>query len=374
MSSTPTEPDRPRARTAASRARLRGSPAIRSEVLALLLGVAGALAGIGIGASLLTGTRPLSGDPSIGQAAAIASFVVAVPIAAAVLLLLTRRREPWLQSVPRWRLIADVAVLSLVHGLLAFFLVSGAFLVFQTAFVGVALDRVAGTFWVAISSAATAYVVASSAQALTTRSLASLLAVFVIVGVLSAAMVSPDPFWWERYFSVLGAQSDQSGLRFNITLLLTGIALVTVSEGVAHDLRVWAEHMGESRWRVQVVHAALATIGVLVAAVALIPMNVNRTAHDVAAKSLVVVFGLILLTFPVLLHRLPGGLRALTTVALGLLITLIVLYEGLDYLNMTAFEMGASITTYAWLLLFVRTVNAAADGVRSLPASTGAPT
>lgn len=353
-----------------ARSRLRSSAAIRSENLALSLGVAGAFAGLGIGAALLPRTLPLSGTPSIGQAAAIAAFIVAVPISAAVLFLVARPREPWLRDVPRWRLVADIIVLSLVHGLLAFFLVDGVFTVFQTAFLGLALDPIAGTFWVAVTGATTGYVVASSAQSLTTRSLATLLAGFVIVGVLAAALVSPDPSWWERYFSALGASPDRSGFRFNITLLLTGIALMTVSEGMAQDLAVWADHVRESRWRVRVVHVSLALIGALVAVVALIPMTLSRTLHDLAAQSLVLVFALILIAFPVLLHRLPGGLRAFTAVALGLLVTLVVLYASLGYLNMTAFEMGATITTYAWLLLFVRTVSAAADGVRSVSAST----
>ena len=67
-----------------------------------------------------------------------------------------------------------------------------------------ALDRFAGTFWVAAASGGAAYIASSSVMALTGRSLATLLAAFVTVGVLASALSAPDPYWWERYFSELG--------------------------------------------------------------------------------------------------------------------------------------------------------------------------
>jgi hypothetical protein len=44
-------------------------------------------------------------------------------------------------------------------------------------------------------------------------------------------------------------------------------------------------------------------------------------------------------------------------------VTVIVLFAGLGYLNMTAFEMGAAVIVYVWLLLLIRTVSAAAEGL-----------
>src|SRR5699024_9175342 len=52
----------------------------------------------------------------------------------------------------------------------------------------------------------------------------------------------------------------------------------------------------------------------------------------------------------------------ITAAAFALLVTVIVLYVGVGYLNMTAFEMGAAAIVYIWLLLFIRTVSAAAEG------------
>ena len=73
---------------------------------------------------------------------------------------------------------------------------------------------------------------------------------------------------------------------------------------------------------------------------------------------------------PVLLRRLPGTLTWFTAAAFALLVTVIVLFAGLGYLNMTAFEMGAAVIVYVWLLLLIRTVSAAAE---ELPEVTTGP-
>ena len=338
------------------------SHASRTESVHVLLGAAGGGIGLGIGAVFLRGTAPLAGSGSIGQVAALSVFGCAAVTAAVVLSTLTRRSLPWFGGHHRWRRMLDVVGLSLVYGLLGLFLTGALFAVFQQAFQGVALDRVAGTFWVAAASAAGAYIASASAAGLTGRSLATLLAVFVTVGVLASAMNAPDPYWWERYFSELGEGQDLASLTFNITLLLTGVALLTVVEFLAHDLDRWARASHQPHWTIATVRSLLSAVGVLVALVALISRTVSVFWHDVVAQLLVVVFGLTLLLVPVLLRRLPGALLWITAAAFALLVTVIVLYLGVDYLNMTAFEMGAAAIVYIWLLLFIRTVSAAAEG------------
>ncbi|GAA1489582.1 hypothetical protein [Brachybacterium sacelli] len=337
----------------------RSTPASRRESVHLALGAGGGLVGLVVGLCALRGTAPLAGSGSIGQVAALSVLCCGTLTAAGVLATLTRRSLPWFGGRRWWRRAVDIAGLSLVHGILGLFLVGALFTVFQLAFQGVALDRLAGTFWVMASSAGASYIISASAASLTGRSLATLLAAFLTVGVLASAMNSPDPYWWERYFSELGEGGDLASLTFNLTLLLTGIALVTVAEFVGHDLDRWARGVGEPAWVPKTVRSMLSAVGVLVALVALVSRTVSVFWHDVVAQTLVVVFGLVLLVVPVLLRRLPGGLLIVTVTAFGLLVGLIVLFVGVGYLNMTAFEMGAAAIVYVWLLLFLRAVSAA---------------
>ncbi|ASK67242.1 hypothetical protein CFK39_15175 [Brachybacterium avium] len=355
----------------------RSSRASRAESRHVLLGVAGALVGLLVGLLALRGTSPLAGTGSIGQVAALTVFGCAAATSALTLSTLTRQTLPWLGGRRWWHRAIDVIGLSLVHGILGLFLAGALFGVFQQAFQGVALDRLAGTFWVAVAGGIAAYVTSAAAASLTTRSLATLLAAFLTVGVLASAMSAEDPYWWERYFSELGEGEDLASVTFNLTLLLTGVALVTVAEFLAHDLGRWARSAGEPVWRITAVRSLLTAVGVLVALVAVISRSVSIVWHDVVAQSLVVVFGLTLLAVPVLLRRLPGALIAVTTVAFALLVTAIVLYAGVGYLNMTAFEMGAAGIVYGWLLLLIRTVSAAAEGtaeqIRRAPEASAGP-
>ncbi|MCW1803732.1 hypothetical protein [Brachybacterium squillarum] len=346
----------------APRLALMASRATREESLHLVLAAAGAVVGLVAGLVVLRGTSPLAGSGSIGQVAALSVFGCSASAGALVLAVVTPRSMPWFGGTHRWRRALDIVGLALVYGLLGLFLTSALFGVFQQAFQGVALDRMAGTFWVVVASAAGAYTTSAAASALTGRSLATLLAVFLTAGVLASAMNATDRYWWERYFSELGEGGDLASVTFNLTLLVTGVALLTVTEFLAHDLDRWAASAGEPAWVTAVVRTLLSAVGVLVALVALVSRDVSVTWHDVIAQTLVVVFGVLLVVTPVLLRRMPGGLLPVTITAFALLVSIIVMFVEVRYLNMTAFEMGAAAIVYVWLLLFIRIVSAAADG------------
>ena len=130
----------------------RGTGATRAENGHVAIGVAGAVVGLVVGLIALRGTAALSGTGSIGQVAALS--VAGCGTATSVLVLVTHRVRtmPWFGSRPLWRRALDVVGLSLIHGLLGLFLTGALFAVFQQAFQGVALDRFAGTFWVAARS------------------------------------------------------------------------------------------------------------------------------------------------------------------------------------------------------------------------------
>lgn len=341
--------------------------AVRLENTSLLLGLLGLAVGAAVGVSGLPETRPLFGNDSIGNMAALAALVAAVVSGLITLTWVTPVNRPWFRSLRWWRLLLNVLGLTLLHAMLALLTTLAAFAVFQNAFEGLALDRWAGAFWVAAAGGLWGYITASSAMSLTTHSLSVLLLFLLGAGALSSASSASEPRWWDLHFSALGTSSDFSGLTFTMTLLVTGIALTTVGDFLAHDLGVWAVGAGERAWKVTAVRAAMLSFGVLVALVALIPVDVNKEWHDTAAQSLVLVFAVALVSFPIMFRRMTGSFQAVTLVIAALLVMLLVLYEGVDYLNTTAFEMGAGAAVFLWLLLFIRTVTAA---VEELPHTT----
>lgn len=152
----------------------------RAENLALSLAGAGAVIGVVIGLVRVHETRPLAGTGSIGEAAAYAAMACAGAGFLAGASLLTVRQQPWLRSLRLVRRLGNLLGLAALHAVFAFLLTSVVFEVFAGAFPGVALDRWAGTFWVAASCAIAAYVAVDSAAHLTTRSLSGLLAAFLV--------------------------------------------------------------------------------------------------------------------------------------------------------------------------------------------------
>ena len=345
--------------------------AVRLENTSLLLGLLGIAIGALVGIDGLPGTRPMFGSGSIGNLAALAALVSAVASGLITLTWVTPVNRPWFRNLRWWRLLLNILGLTVLHAMLALLATLAAFAVFQNAFEGVALDRWAGAFWVAVAGGVWGYITASSTMSMTTHSLSVLLLVFLGAGALSSASSASEPRWWDLHFSALGTSSDFSGLTFNMTLLVTGIALTTVGDFLAHDLGVWARGAGERAWKVAAVRASMLSFGVLVALVALIPVNVNKDWHDTAAQSLVMVFAIALVSFPIMFRRMTGSFQAVTLVIAALLVTLLVLYEGVDYLNTTAFEMGAGAAVFLWLLLFIRTVTAAVEGLPDTTSEIG---
>jgi len=66
-----------------------------------------------------------------------------------------------------------------------------------------------------------------------------------------------------------------------------------------------------------------------------------------------------LIAVPFLFRRLSG----VTVVVAGMLATAAWLNLGAGYLTITAFEIVAVGTVFIWLILFIRSVSAAVDGI-----------
>lgn len=344
--------------------RIPAAIASRLETAALMAAAVSGVIGGAAGLLLLRETRPLMGSGSIGDVAAVIAALASGAAFLVAALTLTPQMQPWLASVGRVRRVIDLAALALLYGVFALLLIIVVFTVFAQAFQGLSLDHWAGAFWVALSAAICTYIAVLSAASLTASSVSQVLTGFVVTGVMVSALSASDPDWWRHHFSALGATEDTSGLTFNTTLLLAGFALISMGDFVGHDLAVWARQAGEPRWKVRSMRLVLVVLGILLALVALIPVNADRLWHDAAAQSMVLVFGLALIGVPIMLRRLPGPLLPVTGIVLGLLVAILILWRGIHYFRITAFEISAASIVLGWLVLLTRIIGAAAADVR----------
>lgn len=207
--------------------------AVSDESQALLAGATAFLA-LGVIALLLFAGRdvPLGGPRSAATAAGLGGAFVAVAtfVVSARRVRRSRPESPLFRS-SRTRRLVNLGALAIGHGLVAFLLWLGLFTLLQQSFVGAVLYPFAAAVTVGAVGSATAYVTFHSATRMDAYRLATLLAVFLIGGMLASMLTASDPYWWQDNLSALGKSTDASGYSFNITLILAG-ALVTALAGL----------------------------------------------------------------------------------------------------------------------------------------------
>lgn len=331
------------------------------ESFSLAAALAGLIVGSILGLALLRRpTAPLFGRASVGELSALSGAALCA-LAFLVTTLLIQQRSPghWRLRVRPFRRILDAVGLTLLHAAVGLFAISGAFWVFSQAFLGLELDPAAGAICVGLALALACYLGVASAGALTTSYLSVLIALFLGMGAMSSALTAANPNWWQQHFSSLGAAADLSGVTFNFTLLLSGLVLTTLADYLTHDLSLWAETHGVPERRVQFVRIGFVLVGVMLALVGLIPVNLHFTAHNSVAYGMVAVFAALLIAVPLLFRRLSPAFNTATVFIAAALLADVVLHLIVGYLNVTAFEMIGVAIIFGWLVLLIRTITAA---------------
>jgi hypothetical protein len=316
-------------------------------------------------------TAPIFGQGSVADIAAVTGAVLsAVVFGVAMVLSQARRGVHWRLRLRLVRRVIDGTGLTLLHAAISLLAVAGAFWVFGQAFQRLELDPAAGSICVGMAGAVVCYLAGSSATSMRTSYLSVLIAIYLAMGAMSSALNASNPVWWQTHFSSLGAAGDFSGVTFNFTLVLTGVVLTTLADYLTHDLSLWAEAHAVPERRVQVVRVGFVLLGIMLALVGLVPVNVNFTAHNTIAYGLVGVFAGLLVAIPLLFPQLSQAFNLATIFIAVLLLINVVLHMLVGYLNVTAFEMIGVSTMFVWLVLLIRTINAAVDDQESAGAVT----
>ncbi|MET1045075.1 MAG: hypothetical protein ABWX59_13265 [Microbacteriaceae bacterium] len=314
---------------------------------------------------------PLFGAGSVGLVAAITG--VGVAVAAFVVSYTLSLRNPvnaWRRGVALPRLILDIVALAFTYAAIVLLLTLVAFSILQGAFVGLTLDAWAGSLSTGLVVAAFGYFVYLSASGITTYTLSTLLAVFLVSGAFTSMLTANDAKWWQYNFSTLGAGNGLSPTAFNLTMLLSGLVITTLADYLATDLDGWARrHPNYQRWRIAVLRWTLVAIGICLVMVALIPLNVSRLAHNTFATGMVVIFFGLMVGIRFLIPGFQTAFFAVTTAVLVALGIATVLYFPVRYYNLTGFEMISGALVFVWLILFARNVGAALADNGELPAA-----
>ncbi|MDQ1123613.1 putative membrane protein [Microbacterium trichothecenolyticum] len=186
----------------------------------------------------------------------------------------------------------------------------------------------------------------------------------LIGGLLLSIATTSDPSWWQLHFSQLGTFHDLSAAFFNNTLKTSGAIVVLFAFRVHSDVR----RLGRGpvrRGAATVAFICLNVIGVNLALVGCVPLNTDKDLHDRVAGSMVLGFLALLLTAPVMFHRLGKRLAIGTGIALVWLIASIALFVTAT-INLALFETVACAAMFAWAGLFTQVL---AGGLRAAVSS-----
>ncbi len=346
----------------------------RVESWALWLGLGCTVAGIVVGLIGFGSYRPdLAGYRSVGVYAAIMAALAATAGSVLGYQRFLMTTEGWLREFPRYRQVVNAAALVLIHAAICAMAAIVVFRIFQDAFLGLTVDKFAGSLMVGIYAGIAGYAALISAARLNAKSLSALLAVFLVTGVFISMLAAENPYWWQSMFSALGTRASgaTSFWTFNLTLVISGLVLSTLAAFIVRNVRLmagihddYADAQGKPRPRFfrprpAVVRTCLLGLGFCVIGIGLVPVSFSAPVHAaivrIAAGFIVVLLlgaAFWLPGFPVVFHLLSFACF------LGL-VGAALLWQPLAYYNLTAFELAVVGIVFGWLVVFIRTTAAA---------------
>ncbi|MBL3700960.1 DUF998 domain-containing protein [Leucobacter luti] len=339
---------------------VRDTAAARREVRALTAAVIAAVVGAAIGLIAFHGSVQIWGPVSPGSIGLAFAGVVAA-VAAAV----EHVRSP-LPAIPGWprgavraQRIVNILAIGLVHAGIALLFVGVTISIIVRGFTGLNVDVFTSTMIVVLLGAAAGYAATLSGGDVTTSRLSTLFAVFMTGGIVVAMLTTSEAEWWRLHFSELGVGAGVSGIIFNSTLIVGGLLLASLGSLMAPALDAWASAAPRSRTRnVTVVEWGFVGIGVCLAGVGLVPVNVNLIVHNTFATGMAVIFGVILIGLRWLLDGFSRAFMLFSDVTLIGIALSAVLFWPVQYYNLAAFELVAAGIIFAWLIIFLRHLDA----------------
>lgn len=348
--------------------------ALEHEARALLASVIFLAIGLLIGGlTLRGGLWPLFGANSVGNVAAAAGAMSALLSFPAAYWPTIAEQNGWQRRttppLSRTKRVFDTVGLALCHGAIMALAILTAFTVMQTAFDGVLLDVLAGSICVGVAAAVSAYFSYLSGSNVSASSLATVFVVFFVSGGVTSMLAATNPRWFELNLSVLGIADGVAGLTFNLTVVLSGVIMITLADYLVNDIDTVFHRRGHYRpWRTRVIRWSFLGIGFSLVIVGLVPVNQSLIVHNIAANALTVIFVLLLILNRVIVPGFPTMFYIAGWILVGSMVLAGFLFYPVQYFNLTSYEMLTGALIFCWIVVFVRSSSAAlVDGDVSSP-------
>ena len=249
--------------------------------------------------------------------------------------------------------IFETTAIGVAHGAIVWFITMLASDIFTASFAGAPIFAPEASLIVGCGGALAAYIAFSSAVRMNTTLLSVVLALFLVFGTVTAMLTASNKEWWKMNLSSLGTVWDLSGIAFNVTLIFSGIMVTAIARQAtapADPARALTRGDSTVRW-------TLVVVGIFLACVGLVPVNVSIPIHNTVATGMAVVFCALVVGLKWLMPTLP-----MAFIGLGWTFLVVIAVCGglfaLGYYNLTAVELVAAVAIFSWIIVFLRVVGA----------------
>lgn len=220
---------------------------------------------------------------------------------------------------------------------------------------------------VAFMASIVGYTVFVQAALMTSRTIATLLPVFVISGVTLAGMTSDDPVWWKNNFSQLGDCTTFAANIFNFTVILAGATMLIISYFAVSEIttqhRLFERHFkelpenNEFLARRAVLALLLTVAGVMFMGIGLFRYSPHPILHNVFARGIALPMTLLMIGMPWLVRQMSVAFYFVSDFILAVIVAAYIYwYQG--YTSLTNVEALAAILFMGWFILFSRQIAA----------------
>lgn len=258
-------------------------------------------------------------------------------------------RQSWLTRT------REILTLSLTYSLVALGATVLVFYIMSYTFKGVTFDPVTASFFVLAFSVIINYLLISSALSVQVSHLITILFVTFIGGMLVAMALNNQRAWWQSNFSFLGTSQANGKWQFNLTMVFSGLILLTITDYLFSEFSRSAYFTKKS----DSIRYIYYVIAMMIACVGIFPANDyswTMTVHNFAAFGIVGCIMCLILGLKWLLPDISKEFLALSYIVLGLLGLSAFLFLGIHYISLTFFEILAFVIAFIWLVMLINAI------------------
>lgn len=289
---------------------------------------------------------PLTGQVSIAASAIVLSLISGM---LSFTICFIRIKQQKVQAAAKdiyWRNLPSIwisfAIITLL-ALLFFFKILGAI------FYGASFDLFTAALLFFAINASVNYTLLYLALEINVTLLLNLMIFVIIGGVFGAMMTNNDNQWWQFNFSFLGTEEARASWQFNFTLILSAVLMIALVDFLfVHLKKKYPGRKTTILWGLLVLVALnLGGVG----AFPYVENSIYATIHNQVASNLVYLIILLILFIRYLLPVITKEFQYISYLIMGMLVTSLVLFQGIHYFSLTVFELISFILAFSWLLL-----------------------